>query len=381
MIIRKKTRRHKYLKMCLSLVESRTTISENFYNTLNKLRESDNNYFDEESYKHFNDRGLEIFSFEGYRHFRRDFPAGIPISVSKSYLDKMKVPDQNTSYLMAKAKQNGSDYIFQIPGMKGGGISYLTGGVRSILDDMAATLNEIFFGYHAITITLGNWIANYGQVLKGGFFLQHLPAQLKEEALLIRRGIYEKMGAPEEPYLAIGIRSNSSMNKLLASEPYKMNLFATLNPQNGVKMIFITSQSVKEIMIKEIPESDHISYVSTGKDYDTYKGILALRASPYNIKRMLNDGGAEYSNDLRDLGILSGQRITKVPWPGPGFIPKNTVEKYPQAVLGHDGASSIDGSEIEKGIRIFSQGVASQRFGLTESFNLYLHEMDEKKIL
>lgn len=363
-------------------MESRNAISENFYNTLNKLRESDNqHYFNEKSHKQFNDRGLEVFTFEGYEHFSRTFPIGIPISISKEYLDKMKVPDQNTSYLMAKAKQKGSEYIFNIPGKKGGGVSDLTGGVRSVLDDMAATLNEILFGYHAITITLGNWMANYDQVLKGGLFLQHLPAQLKEEALQIRRGIYENMGAPDEPYLAIGIRSKSSMNKLFSSEPYKKNLFATLNPQNGIKMIFMTSQSVKEIMIKEIPESDYVSYVNTGKDYDTYKGILALRAPPYNIMRMLNDGGAEYSNHMRDLGLLSGQRITKVPWPGLGFIPKDIVEKYPHSVLGRDGASSIDGSEIEKGIRIFSQGVANQRTGMTEWFNVYLHEMDEKKIL
>jgi hypothetical protein len=363
-------------------VESRNAISENLYNTLNRLHESDNqHYFSEKSYKQFNDRGLEVITFEGYEHFGRTFPIGIPISVSKRYLDKMKVPDQNTSYLMAKAKQKGSEYIFNIPGKKGGGVSDLTGGVRSVLDDMAATLNEILFGYHAITVTLGNWMANHDQVLKGGLFLQHLPAILKEEALQIRRGIYENMGAPEEPYLAIGIRSNSSMNKLFASEPYKKNLFATLNPQNGIKMIFMTSQSVKENMIKEIPESDHVSYVNTGEDYDTYMGILALRAAPYNIKRILNDGGAEYSNHIRDLGLLSGQRITKVPWPGPGFIPKDIVEKYPQSVLGCDGASSIDGSEIEKGMRIFSQGVANQRTGMTEWFNVYLHEMDEKKIL
>lgn len=363
-------------------MELGSTISENFYNTLNKLREGDSHHhLDEESYKHFNDRGLEVFSFEGYRHFRRNFPIGIPVSVSKAYLDRMKVPDQNTSYLMARAKPNGSEFIFNIPGKKGGGISDLTGGVRSVLDDMAATLNEIFFGYHAITITLGNWMANYDQVLKGGLFLQHLPAQLKEEALLIKRDIYESMDAPEEPYLAIGIRSNSSMKKLFSSGPYKKNLFAALNPQNGLKMIFMTSQPVKEIMIKEIPESDHVSYVNTGEDYDTYKGILALRARPYNIKRMLNDGGAEYSNQLRDLGLLSGQRITKVPWPGPGFIPEDIVDTYPQSVLGRDGASSIDGSEIEKGIRIFLQGVSSQSSGLIEWFNVYLHEMDEEKIL
>ena len=363
-------------------MELGSTISEQFYNTLNELRESENHHsFNEESYKHFNDRGLEVFTFEGHTHFKRYFPIGIPITVSKAYLDKMKVPDQNTSYLMAQAKPNGSEYIFNIPGRQGGGVSDLTGGVRSVLDDMAATLSEIFFGYQAITITLGNWMANYGQVLKSGFFLQHLPAQLKEEALLIRKGIYENMGAPDEPYLAIGIRSNSSMNKLFSSEPYRKHLFATLNPKNGVKMIFIASQSVKEVMSKEIPESDHVSYISTGKNYDTYKSILALRAPPYNIKRMLNDGGAEYSNDMRDLGLLSGQRITKVPWPGPGFIPEAIVEKYPQSVLGRDGASSIDGSEIEKGIRIFSQGVASQNSGLTEWFNLYLHEMDEKKIV
>lgn len=363
-------------------MELEGTISEHFYNTLNKLHESDNHYhFNEKSYKHFNDRGLEVFTFEGYEHFRQAFPIGIPVSVCKDYLDKMKVPDQNTSYLMAKAMQNGSEYIFNIPGKKGGGVSNLTGGVRSVLDDMAATLNEILFGYHAITITLGNWLANYAQVLKGGLFLKHLPAGLKEEALQIRRGIYENMGAPEEPYLAIGIRSKSSIIKLLSSEPYKKNRFASLNPQNGIKMIFITSKSVKEIMIKDMPESDHVSYVNTGEDYDTYKGILALRAPPYNIKRMLNDGGAEYSNHLRDLGILSGQRITRVPWPGPGFIPEDIVEKYPQSILGRDVASSIDGSEIEKGIRIFSQGVASQRSGMTEWFNVYLHEMDENKIL
>ena len=362
-------------------MELKSIISENFHNTLNKLRASDNHHsFNEESYKQFIDRGLDVFTFEGHKHFERIFPIGIPISVSNSYLDKMKVPDQNTSYLMAKAEQNGSEYIFNIPGKKGGGIPYLTGGVRNVLDDMAATLNEIFFGYHAITIALGNWMANYDQVLKG-LFLKHLPSQLKEEALLIRRGVYENMGAPEEPYLAIGIRSNSSMNKLFSSEPYKKKLFASLNPQNGMKMVFITSQAVKESMSKEIPESDHVSYVNTGEDYDTYKGILALRAPPYNIKRMLNDGGAEYSNHLRDLGLLSGQRITKLPWPGPGFIPEGIVEKYPQTVLGRDGASTIDGSEIEEGIKIFSQGVASQRTGLTEWFNLYLHEMDEKNIL
>lgn len=39
-------------------------------------------------------------------------------------------------------------------------------------------------------------------------------------------------------------------------------------------MIFIASQSVKEVMSKEIPESDHVSYISTGKNYDTYKGIM-----------------------------------------------------------------------------------------------------------
>ncbi len=362
-------------------MESRTTISENFYNTLSKLRANDNQYFNEKSCKHFNERGLEVFSFEGYGHFRTKFPAGIPISVSGSYLDKMKVPDQNTSYLMARAKQNGSEYIFNIPGEKGGGISCLTGGVRSVLDDVAATFSEIFFGYHAITITLGNWIANYGQVLKRGFFLRHLPAQLKEEALLISREINEKMSAPEEPYLAIGVRSISSMKKFLESEPYRMNLFATLNPQNGVKMIFMTSQSVKEIMTKVIPESDHVSYISTGEDYDSYKAMLALRAPPYNIKRMLNDGGAEFSSHLRDLGLLSAQRITKVPWPGPGFIPDDIVENYPQTVLGRDGASIIDGSEIEGGIKIFLQEVPSQRSGLAESFNVYLHEMDEKKIL
>jgi hypothetical protein len=362
-------------------MESKNTILENFHDILNTLLESNNYYFNKTSYKHFNDRGLEIFTFEEYPNFSKYFPNGIPISVCKYYLSKMKVPDQNSSYVMAQAYPDKPEYVFNIPGEEGGGVANLMGGIRSFVDNMAATLSAIFFGYNATTVTLDNWMANYNQVWKEEFFLEHLPPKLKEEALLIKKNFFEYMDAQEEPYFVIGIRSETSLNKLLSSEPYRKNRLAALNPENGIKMIFISSKSIKELMIKKIPESDYVSYIDTGESYDTYKGMLALRVSPYKICRMLNDGGAKYSNQLADLNILSGQRITKMPWPGSEFIPEDIAEKHPESVLGRNGASEIDGSEIEKAIRIFSQPVPSQRHGLTEYVNVYLHEMDEKKIL
>jgi hypothetical protein len=362
-------------------MELESSITENFHNILNSLLESNNYYFNKASYKHFNNRGLEVFTFKEYKNFDKYFPNGIPLSVSKDYLNKMKVPDQNTSYVMAKAQPDKPEYVFNIPGKEGGGVSDLTGGLRSVVDNMAATISAIFFGYHATTATLNNWMANYGQVWKEGFFLEHLPTKLRKEALIIKKSFFKEIDAPENPYFVIGIRSENSLNKLLSSEPYKKKLMATLNPQNGIRMIFITSKPIKEFMIKEISESDHVSYIDTGEVYDSYKGMVGLRASPYKIKRMLNDGGAEYSNHLIDQNLVSGQRITKMPWPGPGFIPENIAEKHPESVLGRDGASEIDGSEIEKAIRIFSQKVPSQRSGLIEYVNVYLHELDEKKII
>ena len=360
-------------------MDQATSIFEDFHHKLNILLDS--NSLSKPVYNHFIERGLETFSFKGYDNFDKYFPRGIPLSVSEEYLNKMKVPDQNTSYVMAKAQVERPEYIFNIPGIEGGGIPNLTSGTRSVVDNMAATLSAIFFGYHATTITLGNWMANSRQVWKEGFFLEHLPPKLMEEAITIKRKFFEKVGASDEPYLVVGIRSTSSLDNLLSNENYQKKHVASLNPENGIKMIFITSKDVKEIMLKELPESDHIFYIDTGEIYDIYNGMLSLRKSPYNIKRMLNDGGAEYSNHLIDLKLLSGQRITKMPWPGPGFIPKDIATNYPKSVLGHDGASELDGSEIKNSIEIFSQEIPSQRPGLKEYVNVYLHNLDEKKVL
>jgi len=360
-------------------VDSEILILENFHNKLNTLL--DNNHLSKTIYNHFKERGLESFSFKDYCSFYKYFPIGIPLSVSEEYLNKMTVPDQNTSYVMAKAQKDRPEYIFNIPGFEGGGVSNLTSGSRSVVDNLAATLSAIFFGYHATTITLGNWMANSTQVWKEGFFLVHLPPKLKEEALAIKKKFFDHIGAPEEPYLVVGIRSKSSLNNLFSSKIYKKKHVATLNPKNGIKMIFITSNDVKHAMLKELPESEHVSYIDTGEIYDIYKGMLSLRKYPYKIKKMLNDGGAEYSNHLVDLKLLSGQRITKMPWPGSGFIPENVVTDYPKSVLGYDGASELDGSEIKNSIEVFSQEIPSQRQGLKENVNVYLHELDEKKIL
>lgn len=362
-------------------MKSENTILENFHNKLDMLLDSNNAHFSKNTYKHFKERGLETFSFEDYDSLDKYFPKGIPLSVSAKYLNKMKVPDQNTSYVMAKAQIDRPEYIFNIPGMEGGGIPNLTSGSRSIVDNLAATLSAIFLGYHATTITLSNWMANSGQVWKEGFFLEHLPSKLKDEALRIKKKFFENIGAPEEPYLVVGIRSKESLDNLFSNENYKKKRVSSLNPENGIKMIFITNKDVKEIMLRKLPGSEHINYIDTGEIYDTHKGMLLLRKSPYKIERMLNDGGAEYSNQLIDLKLLSGQRITKMPWPGPGFIPENIVKNHPKSVLGHDGASEIDGSEIKNAIKIFSHEIPSQRPGLKEHVNVYLHELDEKKVL
>src|SRR5262245_24709697 len=103
-------------------MNSKSSIIENFHNILDSLL--DKNNINKRSYNHFNDRGLQVFTFEQYENFNKFLPNGIPLSVSKNYLNKMKIPDQNTSYVMAKANPDKPEYVFNIPGKEGGGVQY-----------------------------------------------------------------------------------------------------------------------------------------------------------------------------------------------------------------------------------------------------------------
>ena len=64
-----------------------------------------------------------------------------------------------------------------------------------------------------------------------------------------------------------------------------------------------------------MPESDLLSYVVTGKEFDFRKAMQILR-DKYHVRNILNDGGRLMSNGVRDSGLLAEERVTLEPFPG-----------------------------------------------------------------
>jgi hypothetical protein len=86
-------------------------------------------------------------------------------------------------------------------------------------------------------------------------------------------------------------------------------------------VIFITNQNGYDYISKRILESEFVNYIVTGEEFDLYNGMVNLR-SKYNIDIMLNDGGRQMSNGIRDTGLLGEERITLEPYPGNDIIPE-----------------------------------------------------------
>ena len=153
-------------------------------------------------------------------------------------------------------------------------------------------------------------------------------------------------------------------------EEYKKNEIAVLNPNNKIKVIFVTSQSGYDYAVKTIPESDLVNYIITGEEFVIYRAMLTLRKK-YNVDIMLNDGGRMMSNGVRDAGLLGEERVTLEPYPGNGILP-NQID--PSSILGKKGIG-LDENEVEGTILIHSNEIDDERA------NVYLYPLDEQKII
>ncbi len=325
----------------------------------------------EELYQHFVERGLRVLSLSSDLglHYLGEILPEIVIGASSEYVTKMKVPYQATSYVAARTKKSGKGiYIYKVTDKPRGGVPSLFGGVRKLGDSLFASTHRIILGSKAMMISADNLVANREQIWNWRFFgnaIRESNPQIYEDLIKLR----EKLGVDSIFRQFVVARSDKTFRRLKLAHLYQKNQIIILDSKNEIKVIFLTNQSGYDYASKIIPESDLIEYLITGKNFDMYSAMVRIRKL-YSIDIILNDGGRQMSNSLRDLGILGEERVTLEPYPGARFIP-HRERIGPESVLGIEG-SGIDGSEIKNGIRIHSTKIGN------EMANVYLYPLDER---
>ena len=243
----------------------------------------------------------------------------------------------------------------------------LSGGKRKSGDNAFASTNRILMGYKAIMVSAVNLMVNKNQIWNWEFFgnnFKESNPNIYEDLLKLELTKKRKHFS----YIVIA-RSDRSFKSVNLLEKYKKNEIAVLNPNNKIKVIFVTSQRGYDYAAKTIPESDLVNYIITGEEFVIYNAMLTLRKK-YSIDIMLNDGGRIMSNGIRDAGLLGEERVTLEPYPGNGIVP-NKIN--PTSILGKKGIG-LDGNELEGTILLHSNEIGD------EKANVYLYPLDEQKI-
>ncbi len=339
----------------------------------------ENKKISQEQFDHFLRRGIQIISPShdfGLGSLGRILPE-IVISASSSYISMMKVPYQATSYLAADIKKENSDnnipsYVYKLPGKPSGGVPLLTGGKRKIGDNVFASTHRILIGFKAVIVSALNLMVNKDKIWDWHFFGNHI----KESNPGIYQDLIElqkRLGHNNNKiYQVVVSRSAGTFKRLRIAEYYHKNKIAVLDPTYNTKVIFMTDQKGYDFASRTIPPSDLINYIVTGEEFDIYQGMVSLRRK-YNIDIMLNDGGRQMSNGLRDAGLLAEERVTLEPYPGDHVVPD--LEKIdPASIMAMDGIG-LDGSEIEGAIIIHSTNIRKERA------NVYAYPLDEAKVI
>ena len=320
---------------------------------------------------HFLDRSIQVIlpnEDYGLKNLSKFFPQ-IIIGASSTYIKKMKIPYQATSYIAANiSKNNNGPFVYKIPNKSNGGISLLSGGKRKITDNLFAALHRILFGKEAIIISANNLMANKSDIWNWCFFADNI----KKDNLKLYQDIKKfadlyKTYNPE--YFVITARSDAAFKKLRIIEEYEKNKISMLNQKNQ-KIIFITNSLGFEYASKNIYESDQFFYINTGEKFNISYGLKILR-NKFNISIMLNDGGRQMSNGIRDQSLLGEERITLVKYPGDNIFPK-VVE--PTSILGQRGLG-IDSGELYRSIKIDSILIDNAQA------NIYQYRLNDKFIL
>jgi hypothetical protein len=354
-----RTRYHDYLNL---LVERRLISSEQF--------------------DHFSRRGVQLISPStdfGLHALGKILPE-IVISASPGYIEKMKVPYQATSFLAAKIRNENekSDiknspvpYIYKLPGKPGGGVPLLTGGKRKIGDNVFASTHRILIGCKAVVVSALNLMVNYDKIWNWKFFGRHVKKTRPDVYLDLVR-LHDRIAKGNSNHQVIIARSENTFKKLQIVEHYRKNRIAVLDPANNERAIFITDQSGFDYASKTIRQSDLIDYIVTGEEFNVVEGLKILRRK-YSVDIMLNDGGRQMSNGMRDLGLLAEERVTLEPFPGKMIIPDaNMID--PSSIMAMDGLG-LDGKELEYSILIHSTTIGS------EKANVYSYPLDEMTVL
>lgn len=341
---------------------------EGYHQKLDCLYE--NKALNEEELDHFKKRGIQLFDTDkdlNCSHLSEILPY-VVLGASDEYVDRMNVPYQATSFIAGEVyAPNSGMYAYKIHGQQGGGVTLLTGGIRKLGDNVFASLHRILVGNSAIIVTINNMMENHNQIWSWEFFGKHVDKNnhLVYQDLL---NLSEKLVDYSKFHFIVSVRTIRSVINSNFIELYNKNEIAMLNPENKVKVIFITTFEVYNYLSKFVKESPLISYIVTGKSFEAKVGLEILRKK-YDVKYLLNDGGRIMSNSMRACGILGEERITLEPF-------NSLTLDYAvssDCILGKNG-SGLDNSEIEYSILLNSTPVND------EKTNVYLYPMDETKI-
>jgi hypothetical protein len=333
------------------------------------------NSITQEQLDHFLQRGLQIIDTKDQLHLdslSRILPY-IVVGASKSYINKLSIPYQATSYVAAETYPESGRYIYKIPGIKRGGVRQLTGGKRKFGDNLYASTHKILMGYKAVLFSIYNLIENREQTMEWTFYASHLQQSFPDlyEDLCKLNDIHKKQISSQ--YFIVVARNSKSFQRSGIIESYLKNQITIFN-QSARKIIFLTDQSGYDYCSKVIRETDDIIYVTTGDTFNIRNGLSYLKKK-YNINLILNDGGRIMSNGFKERGVIGEERITLEPYPGNEFLDFNNddflLEDYTLGIKG----SGLDGSELNGALMAYSIKIKD------ESANVYVYPLDDKELI
>lgn len=341
------------------------SVKKNYFERLASL--FDSGLLDQNTVTHLRNRGLKVYDTVTdlqCPYLSKVIPY-VVIGASEDFVNSMTIPYQATSFIAAEAfSPHSGIYAFKLLGLKGGGVTLLTGGSRRLGDNVFASLHRMLVGNNAIIVTVNNMMENHTQIWSWDFFGNHLRPEypkIYDELLNLSKRFVNL----DKFYFVVSIRSIESIAESKLIEFYEKNEIAMLDPKNRLKVIILTTDLVYEHLSKIIKESELISYLRTGEKFDMHKGLQILRKD-YGIKYLLNDGGRKMTEAIRDDGLLAEERVTLEPF-------NSATLKYEiddSCILGKKGWG-LDGSELKSSLLLDSIKIDDERA------NVYVYRLNE----
>jgi len=349
------------------MVVNSDVVNSSYFDRLSSL--FDSGLIDQDTVTHLRNRGLNVYDTVNDLHcpYLSKVIPYVVIGASEEFVNNLTIPYQATSFIAAEAfSPNSGIYAFKLLGLKGGGVTLLTGGSRKLGDNVFASLHRILVGNNAIIVTVNNMMENHSQIWSWDFFGNHLRPEYPKvyDELLKLSKRYVNL---DRFYFIVSIRSLESIAKSRLIEFYEKNEIAMLDPKNKLKVIILTTNLVYEYLSKIVKESELISYLRTGEKFDPHIGLQILRKD-YDIKYLLNDGGRKMSESIRDDGLLAEERVTLEPFNAATL--KYDIDET--CILGKKGWG-LDGSELKGSLLLDSIKIGDERA------NVYVYPLNESR--